>query len=143
MIERVQNWPMKLNQIVEGFRTTPFIWGIHDCGTFACACYEAVTGKKINDTVVPRNTLTQYLRLVAGSPNGVVGLAESVFGPGLDDWAVARRGDLVLLESPRVELVGIKQAMGVCLGSSCACVGLTGLEFVSVTCAVKVFRIGP
>ena len=48
----------------------------------------------------------------------------------------AKRGDAVLVEWNK------KQAMGVCVGSSVACLGDKGLEFVSLKNAITVWGIG-
>jgi hypothetical protein len=144
-IERVDEWPRLLNALVEQFRTVPFIWGIHDCGTFSMACVAAITGRAPNDTAVPRNTLQGYLRLIAAQPDGILGLARPIFGPfgtEMDGWQNARRGDVVIINSPRVQQVGVPEAMGVCMGGTVACVGANGLEFVSLMDITKVFRIG-
>lgn len=40
---RVDNWPAKLNEVIEAHRTMPFEWGKHDCVTFTADCVKAMT----------------------------------------------------------------------------------------------------
>jgi hypothetical protein len=145
MIRRVEEWPKHLQDLVEMSRFEPFAWGQHDCGTFACQAYRSVTGISVRerDIAFPRDTAMQYLRILAKQPEGLLSLAKPIWGDDyVDKWQHARRGDIAIVESPRIQQVGVKQAMGVVLGGNIATPGLEGLEFLSLSCAVKVWRVG-
>jgi hypothetical protein len=141
MIERVDGWPAELNRLVESARFKPFVWGVHDCGSFVCQAYETLTGIKPPDIARPRDSLMDYLRCLV-KWNGLAEIMDQTFGPSVEGYQHARRGDIVMVESPRVEQVGVKQASAISLGNHIACTGLTGLEFLSLTSVVRVWRIG-
>lgn len=144
VIERVDEWPRLLQDYIEACRYKPFVWGEHDCGIVTRNAFELITGQPRIDPALPRNSLRDYLRFVVKDPDGLRGLASKMFGfvPTFDEWQQARRGDMVLVESPRVQLLDVKQALGVSLGSNIAVPGLLGMEFLSLSSAVAVWRVG-
>lgn len=143
---RVDNWTKELNDWVEDHRFTPFEWGVHDCGTFAAGAFHSITGIAPNYEIArPRNSLHSFLRHQLLDPDGLRGLTSKTLGfaPQTDRWQLAKRGDIVLIQSPRAQLVGLRQAMGVVLASNVAVPGLNGLEFITVSSAVHVWRVEP
>lgn len=68
---RVANWDIKLAEYVDSLRDHPFVWGEHDCLTFANNCVEVVTGRAFADDWLgnyssDRSALKEYRRVIAG-----------------------------------------------------------------------------
>jgi hypothetical protein len=142
---KVDNWTRLLNDHVEEYRFTPFEWGVHDCGTFAAAAFHLLTGIEPDYGVArPRSSLQSFLKHQLRDPDGLRGLTSKTLGfqPQSNRWQEAKRGDIVLIQSPRAQLVGLRQAMGVVLATTVAVPGPLGLAFINTSAAVQVWHVG-
>lgn len=48
---RQENWQTMFWSVIEDSLTKPFMWGSHDCVTFAMACADAILTEKVSDGV--------------------------------------------------------------------------------------------
>lgn len=46
-LKRVPGWRTKMQENLDAVRTSPFQWGIHDCGIFAWKHVKAITGTEV------------------------------------------------------------------------------------------------
>ena len=138
---RLDGWDKRLGALIEGARHRHFVWGDHDCCTFALADFEAMTGKAAPN-VVPWRSLIQAQRLL--KQQSVETWARAWFGIPVPSWPEARRGDIALIDSSRGRACGLesKQALAVVIGAFAACPGERGLEFLPLRHVVKVWKVG-
>lgn len=130
---RLQDWPQRLAEYVEGQRREPFAWGSNDCVTFAADAVEHMTGADpIAHLRGEWSTALEAARVI----ERLGGLREAVS----DIWgaeippAYAQRGDWVLLEQEGRQLVGV------CVGEAAAAPGDAGVVLVPMTAALAAWR---
>lgn len=109
---RFEDWPARLGKFLVEHRSKPFAWGANDCCLFACNGIRAIIGL---DPAAGKFR-GQY-RGAAGAvrllkkEGGVEAIAERVCRElGFMEWpavAQARRGDLVLRETPDGPALGV------------------------------------
>jgi hypothetical protein len=112
---RVSGWEGVLAAAVEAARTRAFVWGVHDCATWAFDLRRDLTGG--DDTAAfwrgryrTARGAARVLRRLGWTSMSVAGTA--LLGTPLSDVRLAQRGDLVL--SPDAT------SFGVCLGAQVA-----------------------
>lgn len=127
---RLEDWPLRLNAVIEAAAGRPFSWGEHDCCLFAADCVKAITGTDpMADVRGTYATEEEAGQLLAEAP--LRARLSALFG-GAVPITLARRGDLLLF----------KDALGVCLGERGAFVGPEGVSFVPVSCCLDAWRVG-
>ena len=135
------DWQERLIAAVADRRETPFRWGRHDCALFACDVAQAVCGI---DFAAP-------LRGKYTTERGAAVALKRFCGSGLEEAAekiaadhgcpevpplMARRGDIVILDSERGPL------LGVCVGQHVAKAGVkSGVQHVPITAARRAWRV--
>jgi hypothetical protein len=131
---RVWNWVERLYEIVEARQAAPFEYGTQDCGQFAAACVDAITG-----SAWAAELATQYtdertaIRFLARS-GGLEGAVTARLGDPVPPLA-AQRGDVCLVN-------GLPEpGLGICLGEVVACVNDGGLVMHPLECVVKAWRV--
>ena len=93
MIRR-HDWPERLIAVIEASAARAFAPGVHDCGTFAADCIEAVTGQDV--AADWRGAYDdQAAGLALAGVRSVVALPEKV-GLTPVPTALARRGDIAI-----------------------------------------------
>lgn len=107
---RLIGWESRLNAIIDDHRDKPFSWRRNNCGQFAARCVEAITGV---------DHLARWNGRLSDRPEDI---ATWALGDPIDPRR-AKRGDVVLLRG----------ALGVCLGSHATAPGERGLEFARMT----------
>jgi len=130
---RREDWPERLNDVVDLRRATPFSWGVQDCATFAAACVKAMTDTTLLDNL-PAWTSHESAKAVLIDEGGLIAAVSSRL-PMLPAPA-ARRGDVVLVKVDGVE------ALGVCLGHFAAVPGPHGLVFPAMADVRAAWRVG-
>lgn len=130
---RLENWPARLDAVVEARRHEPFAWGEQDCVTFAAACVEALTGQRPLDGLPAWASSAQAERAIAAAGGLEAGVSARFQELPL---AFAQRGDLLLLD---VDGLG---TLGVCLGATAAAPGKRGLVFPETLSAHRAWRVG-
>lgn len=137
MIRR-DGWEMRLRDLVKAARYKPFEWGAHDCCTFALDDFEAMIGRRVETTVRWSNIREAAALLQAAS---VADYADRWFGPAVEGWKTARRGDVVAIDAKRSP--ELKSPMlAVVVGAQVACPGEFGIEFARLDAAYFTWRVG-
>lgn len=131
--KRIDGWEDAFAAFIENRRNLPFAWGSNDCLVFCRDAVEAITGVRLMEPTW--STAKEGMRALveAGGPEAAV---SSVLGRGVQNYAEARRGDLVLAEQ------GNRRVTMVCLGAQLAGPGVERLEFKPLREAVLVWRVG-
>ena len=91
-IKRRNDWPERLAAYFEANRDTPFEFGVHDCGLFACGAVDAMAG----------TTLASELRGQYQDADGERSALEAIVrvcGIPAIPVKMARRGDIALCET--------------------------------------------
>jgi len=127
---RREDWFERLVGYVDAHRSTAFVWGKHDCATFAAGAVEIMTGRAPD---VPGYT---------SAHEALAHLVEHPMGEWLTELvgaevpiAQAQRGDVVLLE------LGGRLTCGVCMGRESVAPGADGVLFVPTALASRAWRV--
>jgi len=101
---RLDNWPERLAELIEGRLEKPFEWARNDCVTFACDAIEAVTGEnpaegfrgRYSTEVGARETVADY------GPDLEAAVTAQMARLGYPEISlrVANRGDIALHDGP-------------------------------------------
>lgn len=126
---RRPDWTARLREVVREYRCAPFSYGRGDCGRFAAACIDAITGSEWRQEIAhaDRREAAAFLKREGGLAAAVTRrLGEPV------DNRNARRGDVCLL--------GVR-ALGVCVGESVLAFSAKGLHAVPLSRVRKHWRV--
>ena len=135
---RLEDWGRRLEAHIMAFRDAPFVWGQHDCCTFAAGCVEAVTGV---DPMEPLYGLYDDRRSAVRIIRGHGGLAKFVDrvlqceGFGMTSAPCLMRGDVCMVRHDRSRICGVV------LGSDVIVPGLSGLMAISRDAVMAGWRI--
>lgn len=134
-LERVKGWEQRLYAATVTAMGKRHEWGRHDCVTFAADVVHAMTGEDLMDGL-------------RGTYDGPVGAAAVLRGLGVESVgdlaalylpevppSMARRGDIVLAESPH-------EFLAVCVGRTAVGPSEAGMIHVPMGQAVRAFRVG-
>jgi hypothetical protein len=136
-MRRVPGWPERLAGYVASHVSTPFVWGSHDCVTFAAGAVQAVTLQR------PRMPQWSDVHDALRQLRAAGGLVAAVESAGLADLArpaLALRGDVLLIDGPP-PLVR-RPFLAVCIGHAWAAPGPTGLAYGPRSAATRGWRVG-
>lgn len=134
ILQRREDWPERLNEMIEMRRSMPFAWGLQDCASFAAACVLAMTDTPPLEGL-PVWTSREQAETLLTELGGLEAAVTDRLGEPIDA-AMARRGDVVL-----VDVAGVA-ALGVCLGTVAAAPGPHGLEWAPPAMWQHAWRIG-
>jgi hypothetical protein len=131
---RHEDWPKRLQGLINESERKPFAWGSHDCCLFAARAVEVITG--IDHAATLRGTYSTALEAarILQARGGVRGIATAALGDEIP-CLTAQRGDIVLIESDHGE------ALGVCLGADCAVPGPDSLTRVPLLSILAAWRV--
>jgi hypothetical protein len=125
---RVEHWERLLASVIDTARERPFIWGLHDCPTFAFETRMILTGGE-DIAGLWRGRYTTHLgglrvmrRLGWASPEG---MGRALLGEPRATPLLAQRGDIVLTDT------GL--GFGVVIGATALGLAPEGLTFASLT----------
>lgn len=126
-VRRVQDWPTKLEQVINRYRDEPFVWGTFDCCLFVCDCILAMTGVDPAHEYRGKYTSEEDLAglLAARGENGVPAIAEarcSEFGYEPIPVKMAGRGDLIMFDTE------LGPTLGILIDHRIIAASLTGLQ---------------
>lgn len=134
-MNRLRDWPVRIDALVNECRRTPFAWGVHDCCQFARRFIQAQTGEDPAAFwgLAPYATATQAKAELAR----LGGLAALPLHAGLREVPVrfAQRGDIVLVRQGR------RRALAGCMGAEIAAPSKAGLESLPIGVAINAWRI--
>jgi hypothetical protein len=136
-VMRPSGWDRRLRELIAECRRVPFAWGSHDCVLFAFRNYKAMTGLEHDHAEVwtSQHDAARLLRV-----ESLAVRADRWFGPSVEGWKTARRGDVTMIGSSRA-FMG-QPALAVVLGPSVACPGRDGLAFEKLELSFRTWRIG-
>ena len=132
---RVHDWDRRLYEALRESLNRPFVWGEHDCATWAFDLRATLQG-----AASPADLWRGRYRTALGGARILRKLGwdsleaggRELMGDPLKDVRLAHRGDLVLSGAP--------EAFGVVIGSEVACIGVKGLEFTPLKDARLAWR---
>lgn len=107
---RLDDWEVRLNDFIEAHQGVEFEWGKTDCGMFAMACVEAVTGERIGPAYKSQAGAGRALNRNGGS---IEALVDKLL-PAREAPAFAQRGDIILTDEDN---------LAVCMGKFAYVVG--------------------
>lgn len=119
-MKRLDDWPIRLAEVIELWRSSSFAWGSKDCCQFVGAVVQRITGEDRRTLFDSYDSEMSAARLLV-QHGGMEGLLTAAFG-GPKIAALAQRGDVVLCEFGR----GPQPA--ICLGAWCVAPAEYGLE---------------
>lgn len=131
---RAEDWPMRLAAEIERVRHLPFRWGAHDCSLFACDVVLALTGVDHGAAFRGHYRSARGALKLIRTHGGLRHIATKALGPEISPLT-AGRGDVAMaVESGR-------EALGVCIGDSCAFAGVNGLTFHPLSRITAAWRV--
>jgi len=134
-LRRVAGWEARLHRLFAHYRHEPFGWGSHDCCTFAGAAVKAIDPSF--DWTPGWKDQDEALRAIARG-GGVEAAVSAVLGAPIDNWKLARRGDVVLF------LEGNDFGVSVCTGRTLCGPGPghAGLQHMPLKRGLRVWQVG-
>lgn len=131
MLDRVQNWPIALNDVISTSANKPFCFGRHDCALFAADCIEAMTGTDLAADLRGRYATQEHADKVLDEFFG--GDLETAIERIADQYELkeirplrAKRGDIVL------RTTGQGPALGIVSGVFCCFAAPRGLTMLKI-----------
>lgn len=103
---RLPDWPQRLAAVMTAAAGRPFEWGAHDCGLFAGACVQAVTGRDPRGPFAGRYTTARQAQRLIQAHGGLAALAGRTFGPEVPP-ALAQPGDVGLVHWSGKDLLAV------------------------------------
>lgn len=125
MAERLVNWELRLQKVLNDWETRKFKWGESDCVHFAGACLEAITGEDPLEDLAVYSNEAEALSLIENLGGSLRKAVDIILNVQSADNA-PDKGDLVLAERTIRGRTG--PGLGICLGPHCAFVGRKRLE---------------
>lgn len=125
---RIETWERLLSEAVEAARTKPFVWGQHDCPTFAFETRTLITAGE-DTAALWRGRYTtalggqRVMRRLGWTSLEEMGRA--LLGEPCPTALLARRGDIVLADT------GL--GFGICIGAQAVGMAPEGLVTVPLT----------
>lgn len=125
MLQRVDDWPRRLNAFIRARQSQPYVYGVSDCACFAQAAILEMTGVDVMPGIVrPTSRIAAARFLLAGGYGDIEGLATRLLGPPLETAWLAGRGDIVSFEAAG------ERHLGVVTGSEAATPGEEGILWI-------------
>lgn len=139
-VVRRDGWDVRLRELVDGARDRRFAYGVHDCCTFAMLeLPRALSGEDFSGRIGMEWTNdAEAFALLEETP--LDAMVARAFGEPVENWKLARRGDIGLVDPGRH--TGNLPLLAVVLGAMCAAPGELRLEFVKTSHLSKVWRLG-
>lgn len=135
---RESGWEARLFDVIEDARSRPYALGEHDCFRVACKAVHALTLEDHWPAFAGRyRNRREALRVMAAYGASFEAFVDAVFGAPRVGVRLARRGDLVALQTADGE-----KHLGVELGGQVACLGEHGLLYVPTLTCLCAWRIG-
>jgi hypothetical protein len=111
MLIRFPDWPERLAAFLRESADEPFVWGVNDCALRACDAVRAMTGTDIAARLRGRYKTqlgaARVMRRLAGDLEAVAQQVAYEFAIREVTPSFARRGDLLLLDTPLGPSLGI------------------------------------
>lgn len=130
---RKTNWPELLHEFIEDRREQPFVIGKNDCFKFALDWIEVATGRKLEHP--PYHDAKSAAQAKREADSTIIDFALRNFGTQVD-IPLARRGDVVALDTENWQGLGVVVSGGYVAGP-----GETCIVFETVDKAIMAWRI--
>lgn len=130
-MKRREDWPERLSAYIASVMWRPFVWGSHDCATFAAGAVQAVTGESVE---IPKyGTAIEAARLTDEFNLGerMTRLLGEPIAP-----AMAQRGDVLLFKLESGLTCGVMTDVGI------VAPGADHLLTVPLTAAIAAWKVG-
>ena len=134
-MERLADWPDRLDRHIEEWRKKPFIWGRSDCALFCLYAEKSICGKsRFEDYLGIYESAKGSIRALTKLGRG--SLADSVADrlPEID-VDQAGRGDVGLIDTPEGD------ALSLVVGDKVAAMGKDGLVFLPREAMKRAWRV--
>ena len=128
---RLDRWPVILADAIEDARDRPFVWGSHDCATWAFTVAFALRGEPAPEWIGSYTTKAGAAGVLKAHRIALEDVGTGILGPPLASPLLAWRGDVIWAE----------EAYGVCIGQDIAQVGPSGLVLRPLMSAVRAWRV--
>jgi hypothetical protein len=139
-MSRPADWPERLAAEISAARLRPFVWGSHDCFTWAAHVAHRLGGpdlmRHVPDPWANEAEATQVMRSLGPDLSRAVGAVCIAARMQRVGTLCAQRGDLVVIETP----AGL--CTGICTGRSVVVMGRSGLVLLPVKRAVAAWAVG-
>lgn len=132
---RLANWPDRLTDHIEKWRSKKFRWGTSDCSMFVLQAEKAICGEsRFQDFVGKYKSEDGSRRALEEFGAGTL---EATLDDRLEviDIKFAMRGDVGLIETPEGD------ALSLVIGNQVAAMSKTGLVFLPLSAVKKVWRV--
>jgi hypothetical protein len=141
-LQRLHDWPLRLEAFVQQRANQPFAWGVQDCALFAADAVQAITGADVAPPALRQHRSARAALRSLQAHGGLHGVAQAALGtpiaPGL-----ATVGDVLLLSSNNLAFVQRGRPMlALCNGGTALAPGLRGLISVGLQRATHAWRVG-
>ena len=131
---RIQGWDILLAGVIRSRRSSPFVWGQHDCCLFAADCALAITGIDFAAGFRGKYRSAKGASRLIDAHGGFTAMITELLGAEIPVNA-AMRGDVLMLEQDG------HPALAVCYGADVVAVGVSGLVFRPLSDAVTAWRV--
>lgn len=135
---RYENWPIRLQSLLDHSQHRDFSWGDFDCCQWAGLAVEAQTGDNpLSDTRGRYSTEVGAKRVLINSFGGSLSAGwTQLLGEPVEP-AYAGRGDIVLVDIDGAEAIGVVDLSG----ERIACLGQSGLTYLPTTAALAAWKV--
>lgn len=130
-LTRVEAWPVRLAQAIEEARLAPFVWGAHDCATWAFSVAASLRGEARPRWIGRYRTRVGAARVLRREGLRLEDVGTAILGEPLASPLMAHRGDVVFARG----------AYGVCIGQDVAHPGPEGLVMTRLAVADRAWRV--
>lgn len=132
---RLADWPDRLNAHIEKWRNRKFRWGTSDCSMFVLQAEKAMCGEsRFQDFVGVYSSSKGSIKALEDIGEGSL---EATLDARLESISIKRamRGDVALIETPDGD------ALSLIIGNQIAAMSKTGIVFLPLSAAKKVWRV--
>jgi hypothetical protein len=141
-LQRLSDWPLRLEAFVQQRAHQPFAWGVQDCALFAADAVQALTGVDVAPPALRRHRSARAALRSLRAHGGLHGIAQAALGTPIPP-VLATVGDVLLVNSNNLAFVHPGRPMlALCNGGTALATGQRGLVSVSLHSAVHAWRVG-
>jgi hypothetical protein len=138
-LQRLPDWPLRLEAFVAERQAQPFAWGVQDCALFAADAVKALTGVDVAPPALRQHRSARAALRSLQAHGGLHGIAQAALGTPIAP-ALATVGDVLLVCTHHDDSAHAMLAL--CNGSTALAPGPQGLVSVSLHSAVHAWRVG-
>ena len=133
-LQRLRDWPERLDALLRDRADWPFVWGVHDCCTFCADAVQAITGVDVMGTLRQRYHSAFEALGLTQELGGLKAAVSSVLGEPCSP-ALCTVGDVLLLSNDDREVVAL------CNGETAIVTGPRGLLAIASPHILAAWRV--